>query len=216
MPKWTEVPHDIINGAHQRLWGGLGDRAEDIARRIIDDPTFAGDLVQFVIEYHTKTMGKCAEATTYKVADCFTNRSIFHHRDGNLDRWLPATLPVKIADYFSYKNTTQGQTFRQMAEMIAGISDIGDKRNEDLVSILVEQGKTCSLKQIENAIVRHEAGDKSDGLLDNGRANFFFVWSGSAMFVVRASWDGDRWDVDVYSFGRGYWWAAGCRVFFGN
>ncbi len=153
-----------------------------------------------------------AEATTYKVAECFTNKSLFYYRDGDLDKWLPATLPTKVGS-LSHKETTGGQTFRQMAEAITGTSG---KSDEELAKLLVEQGKTCSLQQIEDAIVRHEAGDKSDGLLDNGRANFFFVWSGSAMVVVSADRLDGGWNVRVDSFGLGFRWYAGYRVFFCN
>jgi hypothetical protein len=152
--------------------------------------------------------------TTYRVADCFANRDIFYQPDGDIARWLPATLPVLPAGTPKRAITTEDQTFRQMAERELGVSG---KSDQELMKLLVEQGKTCSLKQIDEAITRHEAGDKSDNLLANGWANFFFVEGESgAVFVVNVLRNAGYWRVFIDRFGYGDRWYAGRYVFFRN
>lgn len=217
--EWRDVPAGVINAAQQRLWVALGNRAGEVAYRINTDQTFVQTLARLAIRHYLRAR-EAQFATkekqtlvTYKVADCFA-KSLFYYRDGDLDAWLPATLPVLPAGNPKCLVTAGSETFRQVAERELCVSG---KSNEELMKLLVEKQKCFSLKQIEVAVARHQTGNKSFGLLDNGSANFFFVeGEGGSVFVVNVSLSSDGWRARVDRFGDGRVWSAGRRVFFRN
>ncbi len=49
MKVWTQVPAGDINAANQRLWGAIGDNAEEVASRINTDPTFVANIARLMI-----------------------------------------------------------------------------------------------------------------------------------------------------------------------
>jgi hypothetical protein len=199
--KWNEVPAGVIKGAEQRLWVALGEQAEEVATTINAYPKFTRDIARRIEE--------ALPSTTYRVADCFRK---FAHRDSDLDKWLPVTLTNLADGNPVHMQVKEGETFADMA-----MRHTSTATPEEASNALIEQGKCFSLLQIEAMVNRHEAGDKSGGLLENDYANFFFVeGANGAVFVVDVGRCDDGWRVFVRRFGFDGRWDAGGRSFFRN
>ena len=154
------------------------------------------------------TKATLAKPTT----DCFTNRTRYYHRDGDLDKFLPKNQFAQEAGQFAVCELTETATFQQMAESVLGVS--GDIQT--LSKLLKERGYTTSLPAIEALIKRQESGEDV-GLLTNGWANFFLVENkDGSVSVVCVHRLAGGWSVLQSSFGCGYGWAAGRRFFFRN
>ncbi|MFO0718837.1 MAG: hypothetical protein U0522_02330 [Candidatus Paceibacterota bacterium] len=62
MKAWTQVPAGDINAANQRLWGAIGDNAEEVAARINTDPAFVANIARLMVNggYEPSTSQKLA------------------------------------------------------------------------------------------------------------------------------------------------------------
>lgn len=178
-----------------------------------------------VLERIARFMVGAVSTATYKVADCFRAHYIVYC-DALFSKRLPDTLPSTFGQLI-HREVVSDQTYRQMAEMILGVSG---RTDEELARMLVERGMVCSLQRIDVALARYESGDKSDDLLDDGRLNIFFVLVGAGsdfslcpyptmkngilMTIVHFHNDRRGWSVSANSFGYGLAQNAGSRVFF--
>lgn len=62
MKNWTLVPAGEINGAQQRIWVALGDKADEVATRINTDPAFVANIARLMVNggYEPSTSQKLA------------------------------------------------------------------------------------------------------------------------------------------------------------
>jgi len=196
--------------------GAVGDKVQSAIEK--EDHPFWSDLVKHFgqkVRSVLCSLGKvvAVPATEAKpTADCFTDRTRYYHRDGDLDKFLPENQSVQDASQFAVYELTETATFQQMAESVLGVS--GDIQT--LSKLLIQQGHTTSLLAIEALIKRQESGEDV-GLLTNGWANFFLVENkdGSVSVVYVYRFD-RRWVVRQRSFGGDIGWAAAYRFFLRN
>ncbi|OHB01674.1 MAG: hypothetical protein A3A96_03375 [Candidatus Zambryskibacteria bacterium RIFCSPLOWO2_01_FULL_39_39] len=153
-----------------------------------------------------------------KTSECFTNKSRYYYRDGNLDVWLPKNQPNQSESKFSVQQLAQSATFRQAVENFLGQS--GDI--VVLARLLKELGYITTLPTIESLIERQEAGEDV-GLWTNGYANFFFVEEKAenegeepSVSVVGARRHDGQWLVHVDRLDVASEWNTEDRFFFRN
>ena len=71
MKAWIQVPAGDINAANQRLWGALGNNADEVAARINTDPEFVKAAAQFMIN------GRLEPSMSQKVAREIMGKNFF-------------------------------------------------------------------------------------------------------------------------------------------
>jgi hypothetical protein len=149
-------------------------------------------------------------APACKTIDLFTDRKVFAWRDPNLDTWVSQSLPpAPQCTTTVYRLTKDGVTFSDMAKAL-----LRETTDDPAIfaKLLVQRGKTFSPKQVEDLVTRFERGEKTIGLRDDGCANFFFVYDGTSVFVLRADRRSTRWDVGVARLDDAYEWLAPNRL----
>ncbi len=148
-----------------------------------------------------------------KTADCF--KKDFVCRDSDIDGWMAKKTPiVDSGSAICYELTEDGSTFLDMARVIL---DTGSEQSEEKIAkLLIEQGKTFSLKQVEDLHKRFVGGETEIGFNTNGYANLFFVHDEKSVFVLDVYLLSDGWRVDVNGLGSSYRWDAGSRLFSRN
>lgn len=226
--------HGLLEQVERKLLSDKGDTAEvELKKWLREDPCWVKKTVMKVKAVakaimtdlaaipesimRATTTGLSIPATgTAKTADCFTNRNVFAYRDPDLDGWLTQNVPeVGSGRGINLVLVQSGLTFRQMSKVVLGTT--ADDLNV-LGRTLIKTGKTFSLKQVEEAIVRYENGEKALGLNDDGTANFFFVHDEKeeSVFVLSAFRGSGGWCVDADELGNVYRWNADGRLLLRN
>ena len=125
------------------------------------------------------------------VANCFTSKPIFAHRDPDFDTFLPKKLAtsrsVKVMGYKLTKVITEAEMER-----------VG--------------GKFTNLLQIEDLIFRTERGEKTN-LATDGNTSIFLLKVGISVFTVRAYRSSVGWGVYCIRFRPEFGWYDEHRFF---
>ncbi len=157
-----------------------------------------------------------AATAAKKTSKCFANTSRYYYRDGDFDRWLPASQPKADACAISTLGFEKEWTFVEAAAKILGI---GAGSSTKLIGqALIENGHTVTLAQIEEMVEATERGDKTS-VQTNGYWNFFFVETGNVedpVSVADVSRDVSGWRADVGRLGRDGRWSADYRLLVRN
>jgi hypothetical protein len=141
-------------------------------------------------------------------SECFVNRSLFNHRNKNLDVLLPKVQHPKDEKIFVVSELVRRKTILDIAYGLLGRSPIP----RALTEFFTRDGHAMSLPQIENLIERQESGEDI-GLITKGMVNLFFVESDvEPVSVICADRHNKaRWDITVHSVYSGQRWAVGYR-----
>ena len=182
------------------------------------DHTFWDDLAKhfgqkvkkIFSRFKTVTVGA---VTAKKTADCFTDKTRYFFRDGDLDKFLPKHQSDQAESRFGVLQLTEPATFKKFVENVLGTKG----SLQTLAKLLKERSLTTTLPAIETLIERQENGDDV-GLRTDGWANFFFVENedGDSVSVVYVCRRGRQWDVYQSSCGGGSGWGADARFFLRN
>jgi hypothetical protein len=203
---WTpELVHKLCKGDFlTKVRLVLEDKAEIVMKKVEEKIVLA--LLGLVKNI---TLGAVAGKNT---AGCFTSKSRYYYRDGNLDNWLHENQPYQAESGYSIQQLTRLAPFKEVVESHLGIT--GDIAT--LAGALKERKVTTTLPAIEALIERQESGEDVN-LRTDGYANFFFVEDkdGGVSVVYVSRVDG-QWCVVVYGLGRGYQWNTELRFFFRN
>ena len=202
----------------QNPWEAVVETAKAVTKKVeIVVKTVATNLAA-ISEGYMKALVtgiSIPEVAACKVADCFTDTAIYAYRDSDLDQWLSADIPATEGGRaINFQLVKEGMTFKKMTQVVLGLPE---SRITELGRSLYQSGKTWSLRQVDETIVRYERGEKTLNLRDDGFANFFFVHDeNGSVFVVYADRVNGRWSVRVYRLDGGDVWFAEYRLFLRN
>jgi hypothetical protein len=203
---------------------GLND---DLFRRIIDAEAnkLAVKIVEFIQKCdseHLQMTGFLRDIATgisipsteaFLVNECFTDQRVFVYRDPDLDGWLTNAIPAVPAGTATiYQLLKDGLTFRDMAQAVLDRTEsIND--TEVLARLLIDSGRTFSLKQVEDLITRFERHRNLTCLHSNGEANFFFIHdAANRVWLLRVCRLTDAWSVRLGRLGQTCRWSSVYRL----
>lgn len=149
-----------------------------------------------------------------KTVDCFQEGFAF--RDSDIDSWMTDQVPaVEGGVIVCHELTEDGHTFMEMAHELLSLKTSSDEAS--IAKSLFEQGKTFSLKQVEELHKRFVAGETEIGFNTNGYANLFLVHDEKGrVFVLRVGLGSRGWRLFVDKLGRSDGWSREIRLFSRN
>lgn len=211
MPKYGKFSLDQIEAAFNKIGG------EERVQMLLQDK-----LVITVKDAKQENPGilkvvksgiTVSSFSVVKTAECFKDG--FAYRDGDIDNWMTKKIPaVESGSAKCHELTEDGLTFLQMATELSGT--VMAQSESSLAQLLIEQGKTFSLKQVEDLHKRFVGGETELGFNTNGYANLFFVHDEKSVFVLFVRLSSGGWSVDVNELGRSFRWDREDRLFSRN
>lgn len=154
-----------------------------------------------------------------KTADRFKAERGFSYRDSNIDTWMTERIPAGMGgSVVCYELTEDGHTFMEMAHELLSLNAPHDEAMT--AKALMEQGKTFSLKHVEELHRRFVRGEIKICFKTNGQANFFLVHDEKdRVFVLDVNFrSSDLWETNVFivRFNASDKWLRGHRLFSRN
>ncbi|MFZ1074863.1 MAG: hypothetical protein WAN50_00605 [Minisyncoccia bacterium] len=207
VPNFVALSDDVIAYYEQHL--------DQIPRALARGFVPAEETKQAAL-FSVITTTNLAATAAKKTAKCFTASSRYYYRDGDFDRWLPASQPKADACTISTLGFEKDWTFVEAAAKVLGI---GAGSSTKLIGqALIENGHTVTLAQIEEMVEATERGEKT-GMQTNGYWNFFFVETGNTddpVSVAHVYRDDSRWLAYVRRLGDFIRWYADFRLLVRN
>ena len=142
-----------------------------------------------------KTRIWVSETSRIKTSDCF--KEGFEYPDPDINKWLSDYIPSTQGGTLVY--FCLGENTLNSMQIANGILWNNEPHHKAYISkLLVNNGKTFSLKQVEDLHRRFILGETEIGLNTNGYANLFFVHDErDNVFILDIRLDVDVWEVDV-------------------
>lgn len=155
---------------------------------------------------------KVTPSSQKKIGEIFTQG--YFWRDPNVDlvEDSPDMEGSENAQHFDLESSS---TFLEAARALTGANK--DATEEEITTLLKEQGHTFSAEQVDELKKEFVVGEELIGLLTNGYPNFFFVENTEGeISVFNLRWDSDVWYVNRDLLADSFRWRVGVRFFFRN